>query len=148
MRGNWEEYYKKHTTTAEAAVKVIDSGDRVVLGHACGEPPELVAAMMTRAGELENVEIVHMVSMGTAPYCLPEYSKSFRHNALFVGATSRKAVGDGRGDFTPNFLHESPRLFRDGTLPVDVAMITVSPPPTRWGSSALGYRLIGPCRRP
>jgi 4-hydroxybutyrate CoA-transferase len=143
MRSNWEEYYKKHTTTAEEAVKIIDSGNRVVLGHACGEPPELVAAMMTRAGELENVEIVHMVSMGKAPYCLPEHSKSFRHNALFVGGTSRQAVSDGRGDYTPNFLHESPRLFREGphgSLPVDVAMITVSPP-DKMGFVCLGISI-------
>ena len=138
--GNWEEHYKKHTTTAQEAVKVIKSGDRVILGHACGEPPDLVDAMMERADELENVEIVHMVSMGKAPYCRPEYAKSFRHNALFVGPTSRQAVNDGRGDYTPNFLHESPRLFREGphgTLPIDVSMITVSPP------DAMGFCCLG-----
>ncbi|MGA2403331.1 MAG: acetyl-CoA hydrolase/transferase C-terminal domain-containing protein [Syntrophobacteraceae bacterium] len=140
MRKNWEDYYKKHTTTAEAAVKLIDSGNRVVFSHACGEPPELVAAMMDRADELENVEIVHMVCMGQGAYCRPEYAKSFRHNALFVGANSRKAVNDGRGDFTPNFLHESPRLFRDGPLNVDVAMITVSPP-DKAGNVCLGISI-------
>jgi 4-hydroxybutyrate CoA-transferase len=72
-----------------------------VTAHTCGEPKALVEAMVNRAGELQDVEIVHMVSMGSARYCLPEYAGSFRHNSLFVGATSRKAVNEGRGDYTP-----------------------------------------------
>jgi 4-hydroxybutyrate CoA-transferase len=124
----WHDYYSQRLTTASEAVKAIKSGDRVVTAHACGEPKSLVEAMVDRADELEGVEIVHMVSMGSARYCLPEYARSFRHNSLFVGATSRKAVNDGRGDYTPRFFSEIPRLFRDEILPVDVALITVSPP--------------------
>ena len=137
---SWRDDYKKKIFTAQEAVKIIQSGDRVVLGHACGEPPSLVEAMVDRAGELEGVEIVHMVSMGKARYCLPEYEKSFRHNSLFVGGTSRKAVNEGRGDYTPCFFHEIPMLFRDGVLPVDVALITVSPP------GQAGVRLPGHLR--
>ncbi len=124
----WHDHYDQHLTTASEAVKAIKSGDRVVTAHACGEPKSLVDAMVDRADELEQVEIVHMVSMGSARYCLPEYARAFRHNSLFVGATSRKAVNDGRGDYTPRFFSEIPSLFKDEILPVDVALITVSPP--------------------
>jgi len=125
---NWQSHYNERTSSVEEAVKVIKSGDRVVTGHACGEPRALVEAMVDRAGELENVEVVHMVSMGKARYCLPQYAGSFRHNALFVGGTSRQAVNEARGDYTPCFFHEIPMLFGNNILPVDVALITVSPP--------------------
>ncbi len=117
--------------------KRSNPGIRVVVGHACGEPKSLVEAMVDRAKELSDVEVVHMVSMGKARYCLPENEKSFRHNALFVGGTSRKAIKDGRGDYTPCFFHEIPLLFRDNILPVDVALITVSPP------DKLGFVCLG-----
>ncbi|MDR3554030.1 MAG: acetyl-CoA hydrolase/transferase C-terminal domain-containing protein [Syntrophobacteraceae bacterium] len=124
----WNDHYERSTVSAQTAVKAIKSGDRVVLAHACGEPKGLVAAMVERAAELRGVEIVHMVSMGKAPYCLPEYSESFRHNSLFVGATSRQAVNEGRGDYTPCFFSEIPLLFRHNVLPVDVALIQITPP--------------------
>ncbi len=124
----WQDHYKDRLVSSEEALKVVRSGDRVVVGHACGEPKCLVDALVDRADELELVEIVHMVSMGKARYCLPEYEKNFRHNALFVGGTTRKAVNEGRGDYTPCFFHEIPLLFRDNVLPVDVALVTVTPP--------------------
>ncbi|MGA3115461.1 MAG: acetyl-CoA hydrolase/transferase C-terminal domain-containing protein [Syntrophobacteraceae bacterium] len=133
----WHDHYDQHLTTASEAVKAIKSGDRVVNAHACGEPQSLVEAMVDRADQLERVEIVHMVAMGSARYCLPEYAGSFRHNSLFVGASTRKAVNDGRGDFTPCFFSEIPRLFRDEILPVDVALIAVSPP------DKLGFFCLG-----
>jgi 4-hydroxybutyrate CoA-transferase len=125
---SWTEYYQSKIVSAQEAVTVIKSGDRVVLGHACGEPQMLVDAMVDRAAELENVEVVHMVAMGKGKYCLPEYSKSFRHNALFAGGPTRKAVAEGRADYTPCFFYQIPGLFRDEVLPVDVALITVSIP--------------------
>jgi 4-hydroxybutyrate CoA-transferase len=134
---NWRDHFNGQTVTAPEAVTKIKSGDRVVVAHACGEPKSLVEAMVDRARELLNVEIVHMVSMGKARYCLPEYEKSFRHNALYVGGTSRKAIKEGRGDYTPCFFHEIPLLFRDKILPVDVALITVSPP------DKLGFVCLG-----
>ena len=134
---NWRNYYNERTSTAQEAVKVIKSGNRVVVGHACGEPKCLVEAMVDRAGELANVEVVHLVSMGKARYCLPEYAGSFRHNALFVGGTTRQAVNEARGDYTPCFFHEIPSLFREKVLPVDVALISVSPP------DKLGFVCLG-----
>ncbi|SFM86136.1 acetyl-CoA hydrolase/transferase family protein [Thermodesulforhabdus norvegica] len=133
----WKEEYKKKLKTPDEAVTAIKSGDRVVLAHACGEPQVLVKALVDRAPELEDVEIVHMVAMGKAEYCKPGMEKHFRHNSLFVGATTREAVQQGRADYTPCFFSEIPRLFREGYLPVDVALIQVSPP-DRHGFVSLG----------
>ncbi|MGE5380220.1 MAG: acetyl-CoA hydrolase/transferase family protein [Methylocystaceae bacterium] len=133
----WLQYYQDRIVSAEEAAKAIKSGDRVVLGHACGEPQLLVDAMVDRADELRNVEVVHMVAMGKGRYCLPENAKSFRHNAIFAGGPTRQAVAEGRADYTPCFFYQVPGLFRDGVLPVDVALITVSPP-DKYGNVNLG----------
>lgn len=124
---SWKEHYQSHLMTAEEAVGHIKSGDRLVMAHACGEPSYLVDAMVANAAAYQNVEIVHMVAMGKGEYCKPEYAGNFRHNAIFVGGSSREAVADGRADFTPSFFFEVPRLFRT-TMPVDVAMVMVTPP--------------------
>lgn len=118
--------YEEKKVTAEQAVKKIKSGDRVVVGHACGEPACLLNAMVDNKDEYENVEIVHMVAMGNARYCEEGMGKHFRHNALFVGGTTKKPVNDTRADFTPTFFFEVPKLFRE-KLPVDVVLAQVSP---------------------
>ena len=133
---DWKAYYNAHKTTAEEAVQRIKSGDRVVLAHACGEPPALVEAMVRNAAAYRNVEIVHMVAMGKGEYCKPEYAENFRHNSLFVGGSTRQAVADGRGDFTPVFFSEIPGLFSK-TLPPDVVLLTVTPPDEN-GKCSLG----------
>ncbi len=120
-------HYKKKLRTAQNAVKIVKSGDRIVFSHACGEPRLLPGALVARAKELKDVEIVHMVPMGEALYCRPEYAKSFRHVALFSGAPTREAIWDNRGDYIPYVFSEIPFLF-NSTLPVDVAMVSVSPP--------------------
>ena len=134
---NWRDIHKNKLVSAEQALKAVNSGNRVVIGHACGEPPSLVEALVARAPELANVEIVHMVAMGPAKYSQPGMEKSFRHNALFVGGSTRKAVEEGRADFTPCFFSEIPRLFKNGFLPVDVALIQVTPPDSE-GLCSLG----------
>jgi 4-hydroxybutyrate CoA-transferase len=83
--------------------------------------------MVANAAQYKDVEIVHMVAMGPAKYCKPEYAANFRHNSLFLGGSTRKAIEEGRGDFTPVYFNEIPNLFRT-TLPVDVALVQVSPP--------------------
>ena len=133
---SWRDYYQQHLTTAEDAVKRIRSGDRVVVQHACGEPSFLLDAMVANAGAYENVEIVHMVAKGECAYCAPEMAAHFRHNSLFVGPTSKNAVAEGRGDFTPCYFSEVPGFF-DSVLPVDVALVTVTPPDEN-GKCSLG----------
>lgn len=125
---NWKDLYKSKLTTAGEAVKHIKSGNRVVFGHAVGEPKNLVDAMVENYQQYENVEIVHMVAMGKGEYTKPEMAPHFRHNAIFVGGCTREAIADGRGDYTPVFFHEVPKLFKEEILPVDVALIQVSTP--------------------
>ncbi len=132
----WENEYRRKLTTAEQAVKTVKPGDRVIFSHACGEPRTLPGELVKRASELQGVEIMHQVAMGQALYCRPEYSDCFRHVALFAGLATRQAIWEGRGDYLPRFNHEIPSLF-DLSWPVDVAMVTVSPP-DRHGFCSLG----------
>lgn len=134
---SWHEHYTKRLVTSEKAVQFIKSGQRVILGHACGEPQLLPEAMTARASELYDVEVVHMVAMGKASYAQPGMEKHFRHNSLFAGVNSRAAIKEGRGDYTPCFISEIPGLFRDQVLPLDVAMVTITPP-DRHGYCSLG----------
>lgn len=137
---SWETIYQNKLTTAEKAVDFIKSGERVVIGHACGEPTYLVDTMVAKAEQYENVEIVHMVAMGKAGYAQPGMEKHFRHNALFVGGTTRKAVQEGRGDYTPCFFYRIPSLFTNGSLPVDVAMVQATAP-DKDGNMSLGISI-------
>lgn len=123
-----KEIYSKKLVTADEAVTKIKSGDRVVIGHACSEPVTLVEAMVQNKDNYKDVEIVHMVAMGRSEYTKPEMKGHFKHNALFVGGSTRKAVNENRADYTPSFFYEIPRLFKDGIIPVDVALIQVSTP--------------------
>ena len=123
--------------SAEQAVSIVQSNDRVFIHSVAAAPQRLVAALTARAGELRNVELVHLHTEGEAPYARPEYANSFHVNALFVGANVREAVQTGRADYIPVFLSEVPALFRKGILALDVAMIQVSPP-DRHGYCSLG----------
>jgi len=125
---DWKEIYKSNLTTAQEAVRQIKSGDRVVVGHASGSPEILLKAMVDNKEAYENVEIVHMVSMGPSEYCLPENSAHFIYNSLFAGATSRKAIHDGRAIFTASHFSQIPRLFTERILPVDVTLCMLSAP--------------------
>jgi 4-hydroxybutyrate CoA-transferase len=123
----WASLYAKRLCSAEQAVKVVQSGNRIVLSHACGEPRVLPGELVKRADDLRAVEIVHMVSMGEALYCRPEYAESFRHVALFTGGPTRDAIWHNRADYIPYVFGEIPFLF-ETRLPVDVAMVSVTPP--------------------
>lgn len=123
--------------SAQAAVAAIKSGNRVFIHSVAAAPQALIAALTADAANLHDVEIVHLHTEGAAPYTAPEYAQSFRTNALFVGANVREAVNDGRADYVPVFLSEVPQLFRRRILPIDVAMIQVSPP-DRHGFCSLG----------
>lgn len=125
---DWRSLYNARRMTAAEAVAKISSGQRLTTGHAAGEPTVLLSALKERAKSLTDVEVVHMVALGESWYCKPEYAPHVRHNSLFVGGGSREAVAAGLADYTPCYFSEIPRLFRDGILPVDVALIQVSPP--------------------
>lgn len=126
---NWKEVYKQKICTAKEAISHIHSGDRVVVAHACAEPVILTDAMTEAAEKYDwkEIEVVHMVAMGKAGYCAPEMSAHFRHNALFVGGSTRKAVEEGRADFTPVFFSEVPDLLRND-MHVNAVLMQVSAP--------------------
>jgi acyl-CoA hydrolase len=124
-------------TSAEEAVTVIQSGNRVFIHSVAAAPQRLIQAMTARAPELRDVEIVHLHTEGPAPYAAPELRESFRVNALFVGANVRDAINSGESSYIPVFLSETSNLFRRGILPLDVALIQVSPP-DRHGFCSLG----------
>lgn len=124
-------------TTAEDAVKVIKSNDRVYIHGVSASPYRLINAMVARSNELKNVELIHIHTEGKAVYAQPKYKDSFHINSLFVGENVRQAVNMGRGDYIPIFLSEIPSLFRKNILPLDVALIHVSPP-DKHGYCSLG----------
>jgi acetyl-CoA hydrolase len=126
--------------TADQALELIQSGQRVYIGGGCGVPTPLLEALVERAPALRNVEIIHMLTAGDDPTAAPEYGDAFRHNALFIGPNVRRAVQEGRADFTPVFLSEIPRLFRSGLLPLDIALIQVSLP-DQHGFCSLGVEV-------
>ncbi|MBK8205200.1 MAG: acetyl-CoA hydrolase/transferase family protein [Planctomycetes bacterium] len=113
--------------TASDAVAGVKSGQRVFIGSGAGEPSSLVAALTARAGELRDVNVLHILTLGEAPYVAPQYAASFRHTAFFIGRNVREAVQDGRADFMPIFLSEIPALF-ESRLPLDWAFVQLSPP--------------------
>lgn len=123
--------------SAAEAVKAIKSNDRVFIHGVAAAPQQLIRAMTDHADELRDVEIVHLHTEGKAPYADPEFAESFRVNAFFVGANVRQALREGRADYVPVFLSEIPALFRKGVLPVNVALINVSPP-DKHGFCSLG----------
>lgn len=125
---SWIEQYRSKLVTAREAVSCVESGMRVYIHPGCAEPEALVEALMGRAAFVNDVEVMHLLTMGASPYCAPEMAAHFRHNALFVGGNVREAVNDGRADYTPIFLGEVEALFESGEMPIDVAFIQVSPP--------------------
>ncbi|RMG94655.1 MAG: acetyl-CoA hydrolase/transferase family protein [Chloroflexi bacterium] len=125
---NWEAIYRRKITDVDSALQAIQSNSRVYIGGGAGVPIELIHGLTRRAPELKNVELTHILTFSDAPYADPAYQNNFRVNALFIGANVRQAVNEGRADFTPIFLSEIPALFRNGSLPIDVALISVSPP--------------------
>jgi 4-hydroxybutyrate CoA-transferase len=121
----------------EEAVEIIKSGDRVFVQSAAAAPASLIEAMTNRAPKLKKVEVVHLHTEGPAPYVREELKDSFRVTSLFIGGNVREAVNSGRADYVPIFLSEVPLLFRRGIMPLDVALVQVSPP-DRHGFCSLG----------
>ncbi len=123
--------------TAAEAVAPIRSGQQLFVHGGAATPSVLLDALVARAGELRDVGIIHIHTEGPAPHLAPEVAASFRHRALFIGGNSRAAVNEGRADYVPVFLSDIPELFAAEILPLDAAMINVSPP------DAHGYCSLG-----
>lgn len=124
----WVEQYHKKIVSAEEAVKTIQSNQRIFLTGNCSTPKELLAALVRRAPELEDVEICQALTIGPADYVSPEMEGHLRVNTLFISHNIRSAVHEGRADFTPVLLSEFPLMFKLGLLPLDIALVHLSPP--------------------
>jgi len=125
---DWKSRYARKIATAEEAVRAILPGRRILIGSGAGEPGRLVEALVSHATQLRGNEIVHLMTLGAAPYVAPGLEERFRHMAFFIGSNVRSAVQEGRADFLPVFLSEIPQLITSGRLGVHATLIQVSPP--------------------
>jgi len=123
--------------SAEEALKIVKSGDRVFIHGSAATPIHLVKALQARHVELNNVELTSITTLGDIDFNDPTYSSSFFFNSLFVSATTRSVANSAHGDYVPVFLSQIPKLFKEGFLPIDVALVQVSEP------DAHGYCSLG-----
>jgi acyl-CoA hydrolase/GNAT superfamily N-acetyltransferase len=133
----WRDTYAAKVTTAAGAIARIRPGRRILIGSGAAEPLHLVEALAENGQHLADNEIVHLLTLGPAPYVRPELAARFRHSAFFIGPNVRAAVQDGRADFIPVFLSEIPELIRSRRIRIDVALIQTSLP------DAHGYVSLG-----
>ena len=125
---HWRAIYEERKTGLEGALRSVRRGAKVFLGTACAEPQYLVQGLIDRANRFHDVQILHFVTLGEAPYTEKRFDNRFRHNAFFVGPNTREAINEARADYTPIFISEIPDLFRRRIVPVDVALIQTTPP--------------------
>jgi acyl-CoA hydrolase/GNAT superfamily N-acetyltransferase len=125
--GAWMERHADKIRSPEEAAALVRPGHRVFVGSGAAEPQTLVEALTART-DIGDAEIIHILTLGVAPYVERQLGERFRHNAYFIGRNVRDAVAQGRADYTPIFLSEIPALFRNRRVVLDVAMISVSPP--------------------
>jgi len=137
MVAPWQERFRAKVSTPCKAIQAIRPGRRILIGSGAAEPTSLVSALVEHGEHLADNELVHLLTLGPAPYVRPEFAARFRHLAFFIGANVREAVQAGRADFMPVFLSELPRLIQSRRVPIDVALIQVSPPDNR------GYVSLG-----
>jgi len=133
----WREKYKSMPATPDEAVARIRPGQRIFIGTGCAEPLQLVSALTKRAYELPDTEIIHLLTFGDAPYAHKEMTQFFRVNSFFIAENVRGIIQEGLGDYTPIHLSDVPGLFDSGQLPLDAALIQVTPPDER-GMCSLG----------
>lgn len=143
---DWSTIYQSRVTTAEDAIKVIKSGNRIFMTGNVSVPQKLLASLVEYVPGLKNVELCQALTVGPADYVKPELGGHLRINSMFISANIRKAIQEGRADFTPVLLSEFPLLFKNKILPVDVALIQVSPPDEH-GFCSLGTE-VGPTKTP
>ena len=125
---DWKEKYEDKIKNAVAAMKLIQSGNHIFIGTGCGQPQHLVNALVEYSAHIYDAHIVHLLTMGDAPYVDEKFRDKFKTNSFFIADNTRDALGKGVGDYTPIFLSEIPQEFESGRIPIDVALISVSPP--------------------
>ncbi|MHB8766959.1 MAG: GNAT family N-acetyltransferase [Deferrisomatales bacterium] len=134
---DWKTRYAARVMDRAAALSLIQRGGKIFVGSACAEPQHLVEGLAQRAATLADSEILHLLTLGIAPYADERFSQLFRHNAFFIGDNTRQAVAQGRADYTPVYLSELPELIRSRKIRIDAALVQVTPP-DRHGYVSLG----------
>lgn len=125
---NWIEKYKDKIGNATSAVKLIKSGNSIFIGTGCGQPQHLVDALVKHSSHIYEAHIVHLLTMGAAPYADEKFREKFKMNSFFIADNVRDALSRGIGDYTPIFLSDIPLEFETGRIPIDIALISISPP--------------------
>ena len=125
---NWKEAYKSKLGTAVAAMKLIKPGNSIFIGTGCGQPQHLVEALVQHSSHIYDAHIIHLLTMGAAPYADEKFREKFKMNSFFIADNVRDALKKGIGDYTPIFLSEIPLEFETGRIPIDAALISVTPP--------------------
>ena len=125
---DWKNKFEDKVTNAALALRQIQSGSHVFIGTGCAQPQHLVNALVEHCKGVSDVHVIHLLTMGSAPYVDEKFRDRFKMNTFFIADNVRDALGSGIGDYTPMFLSEIPHQFETGRVPVDVALISVSPP--------------------
>ncbi|MCX5635403.1 MAG: 4-hydroxybutyrate CoA-transferase, partial [Planctomycetota bacterium] len=125
---DWKEKYKGKIGSAMSAMKLISPGNRIFIGTGCGQPQYLVNALVEHSSHIYDAHIVHLLTMGSAPYVDERFRERFKMNSFFIADNVRHALDKGIGDYTPIFLSEIPQEFESGRIPIDVALICVTVP--------------------
>lgn len=125
---DWHAEYRQKIGPAKEAVQVVQSSDKVFYSANAIPPRALLHALAERYQELQGVRLAHAMFLGDDPFGMPEMEGHFRHYVFFTGKADRELINTGRADYVPIHLHDIPRLFWDGTFPLDVALVMVSPP--------------------
>lgn len=136
----WRKTYCEKLKSAEKAVSTLKNGDRIFIGSGASKPQKLIQALIRRGDELLDTEIIHILTLGIAPYMDPKFEEKFRHNAFFIGDNTRKAVNRGRADYTPIFLRDTCELIERKRVHLDAALIKLSPP-DNYGFSSFGVSI-------
>jgi len=134
---DWKEKYKDKICGAAVAMKLIKPGNSIFIGTGCGQPQHLVNTLVEHSSHIYDSHIIHLLTMGTAPYADEKFCEKFKMNTFFIADNVRGALEKGIGDYTPIFLSEIPEEFNSGRMPIDVALISVSSPDAS-GSCSLG----------
>lgn len=125
---DWKNRYADKIGTAPSAMKLIRPGNTIFIGTGCGQPQHLVDSLVKHSSHIYDAHIVHLLTMGAAPYADASFRERFKTNSLFVADNVRDALNKGIGDYTPIFLSEIPAEFESGRIPIDAALIAVTPP--------------------
>jgi acyl-CoA hydrolase/RimJ/RimL family protein N-acetyltransferase len=134
---DWKAKHKDKITNAAGAMKLVKSGNSIFIGTGCAQPQHLVNALVEYSGGISDAHIIHLLTMGTAPYADDKFREKFKMNTFFIAENVRDALARGIGDYTPIFLSEIPHQFETGRIPIDVALISVTPPDSN-GLCSLG----------